>query len=240
MLARPEKRNAFDAELISRLTAAFGDVGDARAVVLAAEGDHFSAGADLAWMRSSGQLPFAENVADAMRSRELFVAVNDCPAPVVVSVRGFALGGAVGLVACADVAIAHENAVFGLTEVRVGLIPAMISPFVIARIGEGQTRRYGVTAERFDAAEAKRIGLVHEVVQDLEASTERVVGEILQGGPEAVRAAKRLVLDHPLGAQTAERIAKQRASEEGQEGLNAFLEKRTPSWHARMIGSESA
>jgi methylglutaconyl-CoA hydratase len=181
-------------------------------------------------MRSSGQLPYDENVADAMRSRELFVAVNGCPAPVVVSVRGFALGGAVGLVACADIAIAHEEAVFGLTEVRVGLIPAMISPFVIARIGEGETRRYSLTGERFDAAEAKRVGLVHEVVQDLEASTERVVGELLQGAPEAVRAAKRLVLDHPLGDRTAERIALQRSSDQGQEGLNAFLEKRAPSW----------
>lgn len=229
-LARPEKRNAFDAQLISELTTAFQDVGDARAVVLSGDGACLSAGADIGWMRRSVELSHEENLADAARVRSLFEAIDGCPAPVVCRVHGAVLGGGVGLVACADIAVAAPDAVFGLSEVRLGIIPAVISPYVLARIGPGAARRYFVTGARFDAAEAHRIGLVHEVAADVDAVVERTVTEILAGGPEAVRAAKRLVLDAPLGEETASRIAERRTSAEGQEGLRAFLERRPPTW----------
>ncbi len=229
-LARPEKRNAFDALLIEELTAAFAGVGDARAVVLAGDGPAFSAGADIDWMRASVELGYDENVADALRARRMFQAIDTCPAPVVCRVHGAALGGAAGLVACADLAIASEDAIFGFTEVRLGVIPAVISPFVIARIGSGAARRYFLTGERFGALEALRIGLVGDVALELDAAVERAVAAILEGGPDAVRAAKRLVLDAPLGDETAARLAAQRTSEEGQEGLRAFLERRDPGW----------
>jgi methylglutaconyl-CoA hydratase len=231
-LARPEKRNAFGAELIAELQAAFDAVGDARAVLLAGEGPSFSAGADLEWMRASVTLSPDENLADALRTRRMFEAVDGCPAAVVARVHGHALGGAAGLVACADVAVAAEDAVFGFSEVRLGIVPAVISPFVLARIGPGAARRYFLTGERFGAQEALRIGLVHEVAPDPDAACDRVLADLLAGGPEAVRAAKRLVLDAPLGDGTAERIAERRASAEGQEGLRAFLEKRPPAWGA--------
>jgi enoyl-CoA hydratase/carnithine racemase len=231
-LARPEKRNAFDARLIRELTDAFTHVGDARAVVLAADGPAFSAGADIDWMRDSVGLGHDENVADALRARRLFLAIDECPAPVVCRVHGAALGGAAGLVACSDVAIASEDALFGFTEVRLGIVPAVISPFVLARIGPGAARRYFLTGERFGALEALRIGLVHEVAQDVDAAVAQVVEAVLAGGPEAVRAAKRLVLDHPLGDETAVRLADRRTSPEGQEGLAAFLERRKPRWPA--------
>jgi methylglutaconyl-CoA hydratase len=232
-LARPDRRNALDAALIDGLAEAFADVGDARAVVLSGDGPSFSAGADLEWMRASAGLTEDENVADALRFHRLLVAVDGCAAPVVALVQGHALGGAAGLTACADVAIAAEDAVFGFSEVRLGLVPAMISPFVLARIGPGAARRYFLTGERFGAAEALRIGLVHEVAADLEPAGMRIVEALLAGGPEALRAAKRLVLDAPLsGEETAGRIAERRASAEGQEGLAAFFEKRPPAWGA--------
>jgi methylglutaconyl-CoA hydratase len=231
-LARPEKRNAFDAELIAELAEAFADVGDARAVVLAGDGPSFSAGADLEWMRASIELTEEENLADALLVRGMLLAIDACPAPVLARVHGHALGGAGGLVACADIAVAAEDAVFGFSEVKLGIVPAVISPFVLARIGAGAARRYFLTGERFDAREAHRIGLVHEVATDLDGACERILGELLAGGPEAVRAAKRLVLDAPLGEGTAARIAERRASAEGQEGLTAFLEKRPPAWRS--------
>ena len=230
-LARPERRNAFDATLIEELTRAFAEVGDARAVLLAGEGESFSAGADVEWMRASVELSERENVEDALRFRRLLEAVDGCPAPVVARVQGHAFGGAAGLVACTDVAVAAAGAVFAFSEVRLGIVPAMISPFVLARIGPGAARRYFLTGERFGAAEALRIGLVHEVADDVDAACGRVLDSLLAGGPEAVRAAKRLVLDAPLsGPETARRIAERRASAEGQEGLRAFLEKRPPAW----------
>jgi enoyl-CoA hydratase/carnithine racemase len=233
-LARPDRRNALDAALIDELAAVFAEIGDAQAVVLAGDGPSFSAGADLEWMRASAGLTEEENVADALRFHRLLAAVDGSAAPVVALVQGHALGGAAGLTACADVAIAAEDAVFGFSEVRLGLVPAMISPFVITRIGPGAARRYFLTGERFGAAEALRIGLVHEVAADLEAAGERVVDALLAGGPGAVRATKRLVLDAPLsGEETAARIAERRASAEGQEGLAAFFEKRAPAWSAR-------
>jgi methylglutaconyl-CoA hydratase len=230
-LARPEQRNAFDAELIVELAEAFVDVGRARAVVLAGEGPSFCAGADVEWMRSSVELSYDENVADATALRRMLEAIDGCPAPVVARVQGHALGGGAGLVACADVAVAAEDAVFAFSETKLGILPAVISPFALAKIGPSAARRYFVTGERFDAATALRIGLVHEVAADLDAAVERVLGELRTAGPRAARAAKRLVLDAPLeGQETARRIAERRTSDEGQEGLRAFLERRKPSW----------
>jgi methylglutaconyl-CoA hydratase len=231
-LARPEKRNAFGTELIEELAVAFADVAGARAVVLAGDGPSFSAGADIEWMRASAELGFEENRADALRLRRMLQAIDRCPAPVVCRVHGAALGGAAGLVACCDVAIAGDEAVFAFPETKLGIVPAVISPFVLARIGPGPARRYFLTGERFGAETALRIGLVHEVDADLDTAVGRILEELLSAGPEAVRSAKRLVLDAPLGDETATRIASTRASEEGQEGLHAFLERRPPSWRS--------
>lgn len=230
-LARPERRNAFDAALITELAEAFVDVGKARAVLLAGDGPSFSAGADVEWMRSSVDLSHDENVADALALRRMLEAVNGCPAALVVLVQGHALGGGCGLVACADIAVAHERAVFAFSEVKLGIIPSVISPFALAKIGPSAARRYFLTGERFDAETARRINLVHEVTDDLEGATALVVAELRSAGPRATRAAKRLVLDAPLdGRETAARIAERRASAEGQEGLRAFLERRAPRW----------
>jgi methylglutaconyl-CoA hydratase len=231
-LARPEKRNAVDAALIAELAEAFADVGDARAVLLGGEGQSFSAGADVEWMRASAALSEEENRADALRLRRLLQAVDSCPAPVVAGVQGHAFGGALGLIACSDVAVAAEDAQFAFSEVLLGIVPAVISPFVLPRIGPGAARRYLLTGERFGPEEALRIGLIHEIAADLDAACGRIVEQLLAGGPEAVRAAKRLVLDAPLGDETAARIAERRASAEGQEGLSAFLERRAPAWRA--------
>jgi methylglutaconyl-CoA hydratase len=229
-LSRPETRNAFDDATIAELTSALTDVGDARAVVLRGDGPSFSAGADIEWMRHTGTLDEEENRAGAARMRAMFVAIEQCPAPVIVAAHGHALGGGAGLVACADVAIAHPATVFGFTEVKFGIVPAVISPFVLRAIGERHARRLFATGERFDAEAALRIGLVHELAADLDAAIERVVGELLTAGPLAVRAAKRLALDHPDGPATERLIAALRTSAEGQEGLSAFFERRAPSW----------
>jgi methylglutaconyl-CoA hydratase len=225
-IAKPERRNAFDAALIAELTGAFADVGDARVVVLAGDGPSFCAGADVEWQRASIDLSYDENVEDAMRLYRMMETIDECAAPVVARVQGFALGGGSGLVACADVVVAAPDAVFGFTEVRLGIVPAVISPFVFARIGSGAARRYFLTGERFDAEAALRIGLVHEVTDELDAAVERVVGHILAAGPEAARAAKRLIRERPTGEATAQLAARLRTSPEGQEGLRAFLEKR--------------
>ncbi len=229
-LSRPERRNAFDAGLIADLAVAFADVGDAHCVVLAGEGPSFCAGADIEWQRSAIDLTYEENAADAMRLYRMMEAVDSCPAPVVTRVQGFALGGGSGLVACSDVAVASPDVVFGFTEVRLGIIPAVISPFVFARIGTAAARRLFVTGERFGADTALRIGLVDEVVDDLDAAVEDVCASILAGGPEAVRAAKRLARERPSGDELGEIAATRRSSPEGQEGLRAFLEKRPASW----------
>ena len=229
-LSRPETRNAFDASLVSELAAAFVDVGKARAVVLAGEGTSFCAGADVDWMRASADLTQDENIADANALRRMLEAIDTCPAPVIALVQGHAFGGGVGLVAAADIAIAHDQAVFAFSEVKLGIIPAVISPFALRKIGDSAARRYFVTGERFDAATALRIGLVHEVTSDLGGSLDDIVGELRTAGPRAARAAKRLVLDRPDGPETARRIAERRASAEGQEGLRAFLERQRPEW----------
>ena len=241
-LNRPERHNAFDdvliAELIDRLTALATD-NSVRIVVLKAAGKSFSAGADLNWMRRMADFDEAQNIADAMRLAELMRRLNSLPKPTIARVQGAAFGGGVGLVACCDIALASENALFALSEVRLGLIPAVISPYVVTAIGERASRRYMLSAERFDAAEALRLGLVHEVVNEaeLDSRLDALVEALLAAGPAAQTAAKNLVLavaGRPIGADliadTATRIAAVRASDEGREGLAAFLEKRRPAW----------
>ena len=234
-LARPERRNAFDADLIRELGDAFADVGGARAVVLAGEGPSFCAGADVEWQRSSIDLGYEDNVEDYRRLYRMLQAVYRCPTPVVARVHGFALGGGSGLTACADIAIAAEDAIFGFSEVRLGIIPGVISPMVLAKIGPAAARRYFLTGERFDAKTALRIGLVDEVAADPDEAVDRVVEAILDGGPTAVREAKRLALEPGDEEDLLARAAERRASPEGQEGLRAFLGSRAgervrPSW----------
>jgi methylglutaconyl-CoA hydratase len=206
------------------------DVGKARAVVLAGDGPSFCAGADVEWMRASVDLDYDANVADANALRRMLEAIDRCPAPVVARIHGHALGGGVGLVARADIAIADERTVFAFSEVKLGIVPAVISPFALAKIGASAARRLFVTGQRFDAATALRIGLVHEVTDALDVALDRTLGELRTAGPKAARHAKRLVLDRPDGPETARRIAERRTSEEGQEGLRAFLERRPPAW----------
>jgi methylglutaconyl-CoA hydratase len=229
-LARPERRNAFDASLIAELTEAFADVGDARAVVLSGDGPSFSAGADVEWMRSSVELSYDDNIADAMRLHAMLATIDGCPAPVVARVQGHALGGGCGLVACCDIAVAEPDAQFGFSEVRLGIVPAVVSPFALAKIGASAARRWFVSGERFSAAVALRIGLVHEVAADLDAAVGRVVDELLAAGPEAARGAKELARAPLPADETARRIAAHRTSAEGQEGLRAFLDGRAPGW----------
>jgi methylglutaconyl-CoA hydratase len=229
-LARPERRNAFDAALIAELTEAFTDVGDARAVVLAGDGESFCAGADVEWMRASVELSDEENVEDALRLRRLLEAVDACPAPVVARVQGHALGGGAGLIACADVAIADAETQFAFSEVKIGIVPAVISPFVLAKTGPGPARRYFVTGERFDAWNALWMGLVQEVTVELDRAVDDVLAQIASAGPQAARAAKELARAPLPARETAKRIAERRASPEGQEGLSAFLERR-PAKH---------
>jgi methylglutaconyl-CoA hydratase len=243
-LARSEVRNAFNAELIAELHETFADLATQpaealRAVVLAGEGKAFSAGADIAWQRAAMRLSLAENRADAARLQAMLDAIDTCPAPVVARVHGASLGGGMGLCAVADVVVATADATFGFTESKLGILPAIISPYVLGRIGEGHARALFLTGQRFDAERARAIGLVHEVVADeaaLDARVEELVAELLSSGPTAVRAAKALVrarreMPRPAFADHALDVAAgQRVSEEGQEGLGAFLEKRPASW----------
>jgi len=241
-LDRPDVHNAFNAALIAELAQAFDELAASppRALVLTGAGKSFSAGADLGWMRGMAEAGEAENRADSERLAAMFRKLDELPCPTVAKVNGAAFGGGVGLVSCCDIAVAADTAKFGLTEVRLGLIPATIAPFVIARIGASNARRYMLTGERFDAAEANRIGLVHETcpAESLDGRVETVTDALLAGGPEAVSECKQLIrrvrdFDGPAGeldAITAEWIARLRVGDEGQEGLHAFLEKRSPSW----------
>lgn len=241
-LNRPDVRNAFNAELISALTDAFRSAHESaqvRVVVLRGEGKHFSAGADLNWMLSMQDQPMETNVNDARALAELMSTINFCRKPVIAAVQGAVMGGGIGLTACADIAIARENAIFALSETRLGLTPATISPFVVNAIGRRQARRYMLTGERFDAVTAQTLGLVHEVVaeSELEQTLADLTEALLQGGPLSHRKIKKLVHDVSERALTDElmenlawRIANQRISEEGQEGIRAFLEKRQPGW----------
>jgi methylglutaconyl-CoA hydratase len=241
-LDRPEIHNAFDDRLIAELTAGLARLGaeDAvRVVVLTGAGRSFSAGADLNWMRRTASYGEAENLADARALAKLMQTLNELPQPTVARVNGAALGGGTGLVACCDIVVASEQATFGTTEVRLGLIPAVIGPYVLAAIGPRHARRLMLTGERISAAEALRLGLVHEVVaaDQLDASVEQIVGDLLKSGPHAIAAAKRLIRDldgrpiePSLVETTAQRIAALRATAEAREGVGAFLEKRAPGW----------
>jgi methylglutaconyl-CoA hydratase len=243
-LNRPEVRNAFDAALIADLRSTFeafaSEPADAlRGVVLDGEGPTFCAGADVKWMRASVGLSLDANERDAAAMQAMFAAIDACPAPVVARVHGAALGGGMGLCAVSDVVLATTSTRFGFTETKLGIIPAVISTFVVPKIGEGAARALFATGERFDALRAQAIGLVHEVLPDiaaLDARTDAVLAELRSAGPTAARAAKALVRElRSLDADEARRhtvrhIAQQRTSPEGQEGFAAFLEKRPPSW----------
>lgn len=241
-LDRPEQHNAFDDVLIAELNQALTDLAADEAVrilVLGAAGKSFSAGADLNWMRRMADYDETRNREDAMQLAELMQRLNRFPRPTIARVQGAAFGGGVGLVACCDIAIAGEQALFCLSEVRLGLIPAVISPYVIAAMGERAARRYMLSAERFDARQACVLGLVHEVVgnTELQQRVEAMIEVLLECGPAAQAAAKDLIqalsgraIDQDVISETARRIASIRASDEGREGLNAFLEKRKPAW----------
>jgi methylglutaconyl-CoA hydratase len=241
-LNRPERHNAFDDGLIAELSAALVELAAdsaIRVVLLAGRGKSFSAGADLAWMKRMAGYTAAENEADAQKMAEMLHRLDSLAKPTIALVQGAAMGGGVGLVAACDIAIAAEDAQFAFSEVRLGLTPATISPYVIAAIGPRAARRYFLTAERFDARRALRLGLVTVVVPaaDLAMEASRLADILCQNGPAAMAEAKRLIADvtgRPIDAalrrETAGRIARRRASAEGREGVAAFLEKRKPSW----------
>ena len=241
-MTRPQVHNAFDAELIGELTAALDEVANdagVRVLVLEAEGASFSAGADLNWMRGMAAASEEANRIDSLALARLMRTLDELPKPTIARVQGAAFGGGVGLVACCDIAIAVDGAKFGLTESKLGLLPAVISPYVIAAIGPRQARRYFATAEIFDAADAHRIGLVHEVVDAdaLDAAVQSQIALLIKAGPVATASAKQLVRNvcaHADGnrhdADNAALIARLRVSPEGQEGLSAFLDKRKPHW----------
>lgn len=251
-LNRPEVHNAFDDLLIAELTAEFTQVmalPEVRVVVLAGEGRSFCAGADLRWMRKMVDYSYAENVADAEALGRLLATIRNCPKPTIARVHGPVYGGGVGLVAACDMAVALEKVTFCLSEVKLGLVPAVIAPFLLKKMLPGALQRYAITAEPFDAVEARRIGLVSETVEtfeDLDNWISEVGDAVKSAGPRAVTACKSVlheVMDKPMEeahAFTAQAIAELRASEEGQEGLKAFLEKRPPSWMEFEGGSGDA
>ncbi|XOV77723.1 MAG: enoyl-CoA hydratase/isomerase family protein [Aestuariibacter sp.] len=241
-LNRPEKHNAFDDVLIAELTGLFKKVGEdknIRAMILAAKGKSFCAGADVNWMRRMAEYSFEENVADANALANMLWQLNYMPKPTIARVQGAAFGGAVGLVACCDMAVGSKLSKFCLSEVKLGLIPATISPYVIDAMGARVARRYFTTAEVFSARRARRLGLLSETVteEEMDSTIEDMLQNILRNGPAATAAAKQLVFDvsnqpaeEELLEKTSLRIATIRVSEEGQEGLKAFLEKRAPNW----------
>jgi methylglutaconyl-CoA hydratase len=241
-LNRPDVRNAFNEFTIAELALAFSDLGrhdEVRAIVLAANGPAFCAGADLNWMKKMAGYSHAENTEDAEKLADMLRTIYLCPKPVVAKVQGDCYAGGMGLVAACDIAVAANGAFFCLSEVKLGLIPATISPYVIKAMGENAARRYFLTAEKFTAQEAHRIGFVHDIVglEALDAHVDSIVRALVTSSPNAVREAKVLVrevtgktVDSALVVDTAERIANVRASNEGREGVASFLEKRKPSW----------
>lgn len=242
VLNRPDVRNAFNAELVNKLTDAINhahDSADIRVVVMRGEGKDFSAGADLKWMQSMKDKTLEHNVADAKALANLMHSLYTCRKPVVTVSCGAVMGGGIGLIACSDIAIAADTTFFALSETRLGLTPATISPFVVEAIGARNARRYMLTGERFDAHRAREIGLIHEVVMEsqLQNLEDELVESLLLGGPMSQRKIKKLVrdvnereVDKPLMDNLAHRIANQRISAEGQEGISAFLERRSPHW----------
>ncbi|QDZ30001.1 enoyl-CoA hydratase/isomerase family protein [Noviherbaspirillum sp. UKPF54] len=241
-LNRPDVRNAFNETAIAELMQAFRELGadgSIRAIVLAARGPAFCAGADLNWMKKMAGYTHEENRADAAQLAEMLRAIYTCPKPTLAKVQGDCYAGGMGLVAACDIAVAVENANFCLSEVKLGLIPATISPYVIRAMGESASRRYFLTAERFSASDAHRIGFVHEAVSSdrLDAACDEIIKALVSNSPHAVKEAKRLVhdvagmpLSDALIADTAQRIADIRSSDEGKEGVRSFLEKRKPAW----------
>ena len=241
-LNNPDKHNAFDDQMIGQLTEAFiaiADNSNVRIMVLGSEGKSFSAGADLEWMKRMASYSYDENLRDASALALMLKTLNEIPQPTIARIQGPAFGGAVGLVSCCDMAVAASAASFSLSEVKIGLVPATISPYVIAAIGQRAARRYFITAERFDAHRALQLGLVNEVVdaEQLDQEIDRLINTLLANGPAAVTAAKQLVFDvagKPIDQQlidaTCETIAAIRVSEQGQERLQAFLERRKPQW----------
>lgn len=241
-LCRPDKHNAFDEQVIQDLTAAFDNVANdtsVRVMVLASQGKTFSAGADLQWMKKMATYSYEQNLQDAQALARMFHRLYTLPCATVARVQGAAFGGAVGLTACCDMAVAGERASFALSEVKIGLIPSTISPYLVQAMGPRATQRYSMTGERFDAQTALHLGLVSQVVaeEQLDAAVTALINKILANSPNAVRAAKQLVadingqkIDEQLLQMTSESIAAIRVSAEGQEGLAAFLEKRRPAW----------
>jgi len=250
-LSRPEVHNAFDASLIANLRTVFAALArepanQLRAVVLAGDGRSFCAGADIGWLRAAMSLDRESNEQDAMAMAEMYELIDTCPAPVVARVHGLALGGGVGLCAVADLVIAEAGTRFGFTETRLGILPAVIAPYVISRIGETHARALFPSGRRFDAVRAQRIGLVHELVEGdaaLDAAVDTAVDDLLAAGPTAARAAKSIIREVrglPHGSSkwhTARVIARQRQSPEAQEGLRAFVEKRAPAWQTTMAST---
>jgi methylglutaconyl-CoA hydratase len=245
-LNRPEVRNAFNDALIGAISSAFADVEaspETRVVVMAARGPVFCAGADLNWMRSMAQFSHADNHADALRVARMFHAVHACSRPVIARIQGNAFGGGVGLAAACDIAVASENASFALTEVRLGIVAATISPHLVRAMGPRHAARYMLTGEKFTAADARAVGLIHETASPdaLDVVIDRLVQQLLAASPAALAATKRLLADvvevpmedDVLLASTAKCIADARVSPDGREGLSAFLEKRTPAWAPR-------
>ena len=243
-LARPDSHNALNAGLIEELTRCFEEISDderVRVVVLAGEGRSFCAGADAGYMRETGAFSYEDNLEDARRLATMYWVLDECPKPLVARVQGAAMGGGAGLVSVADVAVADEETRFAFSEVRLGIAPATISPFVVRKIGTSHARSLFVTGERFGAERAREIGLVHSVAprDQLDAAVDEKVGELLQGGPVAQATVKallrRLETTEPMEAPglTSRVISELRTGEEGQEGLTAFLEKREPGWRAR-------
>jgi methylglutaconyl-CoA hydratase len=241
-LNRPEVRNAFNDELIAELERVLKDVeamSEARVVVLSGAGDFFCAGADLNWMKSFVGASKKKNEADARRLARLLARLDEFPKPTIAQVQGTAIGGGVGLVAACDIAVAVENTIFALAEVKLGLIPAVISPFVIAKMGESAARRYFLTGERFRTDAALRYGLIHEVapLDQVEALVQELARQLLSSGPQAIRACKKLIrkvasrISPKIQDYTVKKISELRVSAEGQEGISAFFEKRKPNWH---------
>jgi methylglutaconyl-CoA hydratase len=238
-LNRPEVRNAFNAELIEEITLAVGSISEkARVLIIRGAGPVFCTGADLQWMRSMAGFSREENLADSSALQRMFRALDDCRVPVVGRIHGAAVAGATGLVACCDYAVAAESTLFAIAEVRLGLVPAVISPYVTRKVGYSFARAMFLSAERFDANRALAAGLIHRVVPDkeLDAAVDEVVGWMLDAGPQAIIAARDLVeavwnhRPEDVADLTVETIAERRVSEEGQEGVSAFLEKRKPRW----------
>ncbi|WP_110456235.1 enoyl-CoA hydratase-related protein [Shewanella algidipiscicola] len=242
VLNRADKHNAFDEVMISEMIAAldsFASNDDCQVLVLKANGKNFSAGADLNWMRKQAMMDFEQNLADANELATLMHTLDKFPKPTIALVQGAAFGGALGLICASDIAIANERASFCLSEVKLGLIPAVISPYVVRAMGQRASRRYMLTAERFNAETALKLNVIHEIADDLDAAAAPIIAALLSNSPQGMAWVKTLlsrledgVIDDDTLSYTSERIARIRVSDEGQEGLNAFFDKRSPDWKA--------